>query len=291
MNKYHIPALLQEVITALNIQFGKKYIDATLGGGGHTRVILENGAIVLGIDQDDDALLHAQENFQNQIADGKLVLALGNFRNIKKIAEQNGFEQVHGILFDLGVSSRQLDNSEKGFSFRFDGKLDMRMGNVQKTAFEVVNFYSENDLTYILETYGEEENAQKIAEAIIQKRKEKKIETTRELKEIIESVSPRRGDIHPATKTFQAIRIEVNDELNAIREALKDAMHLVTVDGVIAVISFHSLEDRIIKRVFNKWEGEGFGRILVKKPIQPGETELSSNPRARSAKLRVFIKN
>lgn len=288
---YHIPALLQPVIDSLQVSPGKRYIDATLGGGGHTREIIKRGGIVLGIDQDSDALSYVQENFKFEILNLKLKTAQGNFRNIHTIAKENKFEAVSGILYDLGVSSNQLDVSGRGFTLRLDEPLDMRMNkNSTLTAYEVVNTYSEEELTEIFLKYGEEEKAGKVAERIRETRKNKKIETTKELVAVIEEVIKRQGMMHPATKIFQAIRIEVNEELISIKEGLLGGINLLMENGRLCVISFHSLEDRIIKQQFDKWETRGMGRILTNKPLIANEEELAKNMRARSAKLRVFEK-
>ncbi|MGE5042315.1 MAG: 16S rRNA (cytosine(1402)-N(4))-methyltransferase RsmH [Candidatus Levyibacteriota bacterium] len=282
----HIPVLLEEVIDALDIQPGKHYIDATLGGAGHTQEILKRGGKVLGIDQDEDALGHVREIIQ----DKNLTIAKGNFRNIKSIAEENGCTKVAGVLFDLGVSSYQLDE-DRGFSIRRDEKLDMRMDRSQRlSAADVVNGYPPEDLVEIFMAYGEEEKSKEVAEKIVFERKKARIETTGQLVDVIRQVIKPGGKVHPATRIFQAIRIEVNDELGALKEGLQGALELLNKDGRIAVISFHSLEDRIIKRTFEAYTSEGFGETIHKKPVTAGEEELRKNPRARSAKLRVFKK-
>lgn len=287
----HTPVLLQSVIDSLNITPGKKYIDATLGGGGHTRLILEKGGIVLGIDQDEDAIQFVTESLKEPISENKLKVAQGNFRDIKKIAIENGFETVSGILFDLGVSSYQLDTAERGFSIKHNEHLDMRMDRSSElTAYEVVNTYSIEALSDIFMRYGEEDKAVVAAEKIAEQRKIKKIETTGDLIKIIEMVIKRQGMRHPATQIFQAIRIEVNDELKAIKEGLAGGIELLDTNGVLSVISFHSLEDRISKQLFSNWETRKIGTIVTHKPITADAYEMSSNPRARSAKLRVFKK-
>lgn len=287
----HTPVLLQQVIDSLNIAPEKKYIDATLGGGGHTREIINRGGIVLGIDQDIDALTFVQENFQLPISNNQLKVAQGNFRDIKKIAEEFGFGTVSGILFDLGVSSYQLDTSHRGFSIKHDEHLDMRMDKSSElTAYDVVNSYSKEALSDIFMRFGEEEKAGIVAEKILEQRKIKKIDTTGDLTKVIEMVVKRQGMRHPATLIFQAIRIEVNDELKAIREGLLKGIELLEKNGRMSVISFHSLEDRIIKQQFDVWERKGIGKTISKKPITAEDLELEENFRARSAKLRVFEK-
>lgn len=288
-NFKHIPVLLTETIEGLQVKEGDSYIDATIGGGGHTKEIVEQGGKVLGIDQDEDALEHVRKDF-----DGKesVTLAQGNFRNIKQIAEENGFEKVDGILFDLGVSSYQLDEAGRGFSFRWSEPLDMRMAkDTGLTAYDIVNRWSEEQLKDIFEKYGEEEGAGKIAAQIVEARSEKKIETTEELVHIVKRARVYTGEIHPATRVFMALRIVVNDELESIREGLDGAVELLRENGRLCVISFHSLEDRIIKREFQGFEGGGLGRVITKRPITASEEELEKNRRARSAKLRIFEKS
>lgn len=291
-NTYHIPVLLNEVMDGLAICSGNKYIDATLGGGGHTRVMLEKGGIVLGIDQDSDALTFVKNNFQLPISNNQLTLAEGNFRTIKSIAEANGFSQVSGILYDVGVSSNQIDSSGRGFTIRKSEPLDMRMSEKGSlTAYDVVNTYSQEELADIFMRYGEEEKAEKVAQHILESRRNKKIESTDELVAVIEQVIKRQGMMHPATRVFQAIRIEVNAELTSIKEGIAEGIELLEKNGRLCVISFHSLEDRIIKQQFDTWERKGLGKIINKKPIVAHEDEIARNSRSRSAKLRIFEKN
>lgn len=288
----HTPVLLSETIESLDVKKGKKYIDATLGGGGHTRAIIEKGGIVLGIDQDQEALEFVKQNNQYQITNVQLIIKYGNFRDIKKIAQENGFGEAEGILFDLGVSSHQLNTDNRGFSIRRNGPLDMRMdANLPITAAHIVNTYSIEQLTDIFQRFGEEENALAAAENIVKARKTKKIETTGELVATLSPVLKKQGLMHPATKIFQALRMEVNQELDALREGLMGGLEVLHENGVIVVISFHSLEDRIAKRIFSDWEQKGLGKIISKKPITAGIDEVRSNPRARSAKMRVFKKS
>lgn len=287
----HISVLLKEAIELLSILPGKKIIDATLGGAGHTKEMLNQKAIVLGIERDKEALEFVQKELKEDILNKNLHVVHGNFRDIEVLAMQNGFEKASAVLFDLGVSSYQLDTPGRGFSIKHNAPLDMRMNKDDElTAFEIVNSYSEEALREIFTTYGEEDQADKIATEIVSKRKEKKIETTHELVAIIESIIRRTGKLHPATKVFQALRIEVNRELEDLRIGLSGALNVLGKDGKVAVISFHSLEDRIVKRTFEKWEQQGFGKVITKKPIVAKENELLSNPRARSAKLRGFQK-
>ena len=263
MEIYHIPVLLKEVLEALEIKPGEKYIDCTYGGGGHFRGIQKAGGIVLGIDQDPEAKAPVQ----------------GNFAHLKEIALQAGFDQVAGILFDLGVSSHQLEMDYRGFSFNKEAKLDMRMDQTAGlTAADLINAGSEKELANLFFKYGEERESRKIAKAIVLNRP---IETTNDLAEIILKVSHRsRNDrTHPATRVFQALRIAVNDELASLEEALPQALELLKPGGKLTVISFHSLEDRIVKNFMKK-------SLL----IRPSLEEIKINPRARSGKLRIMEK-
>lgn len=297
MNNYHVSVLLKESIDYLSITPGKSYIDATLGGGGHTEAILERGGRVLGIDVDQDALDYIKEEVKSQKLKIKnkenLVVAKGNFRNIDELARANGFEKVAGVLFDLGVSSHQFDTQERGFSFLHNAELDMRMDTeLGVTAKDLLRVLPKQELAQLFFTYGEERFGNRIAEAIVERRESKSIDTTGELAQVIERSVPRTGDkIHPATRVFQALRIAVNDELGVIEEALPKALDLLEAKGRIAVISFHSLEDRIIKHTFQQWTENGLGTIITKKPIIPSEEEILKNSRSRSSKLRVFEKN
>ncbi len=287
----HKPVLLQSVIRELAIQKDALYIDATLGGGGHTEEILKSGGKVLGIDQDQDAVKYVESKLSSYIQSNKLIVAQGNFKDICDIAERNGFGVVSGILFDLGVSSYQLDASGRGFSIRFDEKLDMRMDKTASvSAYEIVNKYSEKDLKDIFVEYGEEDRAADVAALIVESRKVKPIETTKELVTLIEKLIRRTGKLHPATKIFQAIRIETNKELSVLRLGLTDSIGLVGAGGRIAVISFHSLEDRMVKKLFDSWEEAQIGVVVTNKPITAHTDETASNPRAFSAKLRIFKK-
>ena len=298
MNKFHTPVLLEEVISNLNIKSGKKYIDATLGGGGHSRAILEAGGVVLGIDQDEEALEHVRRNLKSEISNLKLILAKGNFENIEQIAKVNGFEDICGILFDLGVSSHQLDDENRGFSFLKEGPLDMRMDkNSPITAEYLVNLLGKGELYEIFNNYGEETHANALSRAIIGTRKIKAIRTTKELVGVIAKAYGIRGGLFPFTrnkisqKAFQALRIAVNNELEAVEKALPKALGLLEKGGKLVVISFHSLEDRIVKEALTKFEKENMGKIITKKPITAKYEEAEQNSRSKSAKLRVFEKN
>ncbi len=286
MSTYHTSVLLEEVLKGLDVKAGKRYIDATFGGGGHTRALLEQGADVLAIDEDTDALEEAKK-----IESPHLRIVQGNFRNIETIAKQEGYEQVDGILFDLGVSSHQINIASRGFSFRYDdAPLDMRflqVNNDSKSAKELIAKATENELYEIFAKYGEEERARTIAVHLIRARQVKPIVTAGQLREVIESVvGTGKASTGTVARIFQALRIAVNDEMGALEEGLIGASHLVISGGKIAVISFHSLEDRIVKRFFRQ---SAFIEI-TKKPLIASEEEETENPRARSAKLRIVQK-
>lgn len=290
---HHIPVLLSEAISALNIQKGGKYIDATIGGGGHGIEILKRGGIVLGIDQDSEAI----ENLKSKITESEfkigkeMILVHGNFSQIRSIARKNGFEGASGVLFDLGMSSYQLEGSGRGFSFSRNEPLDMRMNpEALLTAADIVNTYSEDKLYEIFTKLGEERNSRAIIHSIISTRRQDPIKTSAALATIVrESVGP-VGAIHPATKVFQALRMAVNNELANLKQGLVSAIDVVNRGGRIAVISFHSLEDRIVKNEFRKQESMQQGKLHTKKPIIATGEEVTRNPRARSAKLRVLEK-
>jgi len=294
---YHIPALLNETVKALDIKPKHKYIDATLGGGGHSVEIVKKGGILLGIDQDPEAVSYASERLKNAQACPDLLppkLVQSNFAEIDKVAKEFGFEKVAGILFDLGVSSHQLETSNRGFSFNQEGPLDMRMNpNLSVTAKDLVNGLNEGELAELFWKLGEEKFSRRFAKAICQARLNKPIETCNDLSQIIlQEVSPRGrfARIHPATRVFQALRIAVNDELNSLKIALPKAVELLESQGRIVVLSFHSLEDSIVKRFFIDQMGKGILKIISKSPITPTEEEVRLNPRARSAKLRAAEK-
>ncbi|HXS14999.1 MAG TPA: 16S rRNA (cytosine(1402)-N(4))-methyltransferase RsmH [Candidatus Saccharimonadales bacterium] len=287
MSSYHTSVLLQEAVNALQIQKDEKYIDTTLGAGGHTKEIVHRGGIVLGIDQDEEAREEAKRNLTNL----PVTVVYGNFSNLLTIARENGFDTVSGVLFDIGVSSHQFDEGGRGFSFQFDTPLDMRMDkNLGVTAADLINGLTKGELVELFIKYGEEKFAHRIANNIIRIREEHPIVTTGELSDVVVRSYPVKGKIHPATKVFQALRIAVNDELNALREALPQAVELLKSGGRVAVITFHSLEDRIVKESFLRFGEEGLGTVITRKPIQPTEEEIQKNKRARSAKLRVFEK-
>lgn len=292
MSDYHTSVLLQEVIDGLRVQKGKKYIDATMGAAGHTEKIIEKGGAVLSIDQDIEAIQYVQQNFQLSISNAQLRIVQGNFAHIEQIAKDNGFAQVAGILFDLGVSSHQLDSADRGFSFLQEAPLDMRMSDALSVrAADLVNGLNKGELLELFTKYGEEPFAKRIAQQIIAVRSVQPIETTTELASLVARVYPKGNHkVHPATKVFQALRIAVNDELRSLEIGLAQALSLLEQNGRVAVISFHSLEDRIVKHTFVNWEEKGLGKIITPKPIEPTETEVTENRRSRSSKLRIFEK-
>lgn len=303
----HLPVLLEEVLLYLNLQEGDTVLDATVDGGGHAIAMaarLSSRGILIGIDQDSELLESTELKLKNLKC--KVVLLNGNFRNLDKLLEPLKIKSLNAALFDLGMSSDQLDASGqaclptgRGFSFKKDEPLLMNLKSplTEKdlTAMEIVNSWNVDEIYEILKTYGEERFAGPISRKIIESRKIKRIKTTSELVEVISRSVPefyKKGRrIHFATKTFQALRIAVNDELNALNEGLAKGWEYTGSEGRIAVISFHSLEDRIVKNFFRGKRQKGEGVILTKKPVQPSREEIFSNPRARSAKLRVIKKN
>ena len=308
LNFKHKPVLLNECIEGLNIDPNGIYVDGTLGGAGHSKVIasrLSEKGLLIGIDRDTDALQAAQENLKEY---SNIKYIHGNHDNIKEILKELGIEAVDGILLDLGVSSFQLDEKSRGFSYIGENELDMRMDKSQElTAKTVVNTYSEEELSNILYQYGEEKFSRNIAKNICLYRKNKEIETTKELVEIIEKSIPKskQKDGHPAKRTFQAIRIEVNDELRPLYNTVKDSIDCLKSGGRLCIITFHSLEDRAVKQAYIDAAGvctcppglpycvcnfKSYGRIINKKPIIASDEELEENSRSQSAKLRIFEK-
>ncbi len=302
----HVPVLLKEVLHFLQPRSGGRYIDATVGGGGHAEAILEASAPdgrLLGLDADPDALRRSQRRLQR--FERRVVLVHANFDSLQSIAEREGFVPADGVLMDLGVSADQLEDADRGFSFLRPGPLDMRMDpSLPHTAADLVNILDEEDLARLIRAYGEEPRAHRIARAIVRARP---IYTTTELADLIARVVPRRPGqrLHPATRVFQALRIAVNDELGALERALPQAVAVLRPGGRLAVITFHSLEDRIVKHFFRREARDCICpprqpvctcghkaqvRILTSKPVVPGQEEIRANPRSRSAKLRVVEK-
>ena len=294
----HIPVLLDEVLEGLAIEPDDVVLDCTVGGGGHSEAIcrkLGKQATLLGIDADAETLGLVAERLKE--TECRVLLAEENFRNLDTVLIKLQIPLVSKILFDLGMSSRQLDDSGRGFSFRSNEPLVMTFSSARKdgtlTAADIVNEWSEETLAVILKGYGEERFARRIAQAIVRERTKRPIATTGDLVAIVERAVPagyRRGRLHPATKTFQALRIAVNDELEALKEGLAKGFDHLEHGGRIAVISFHSLEDRIVKRFFKAQTELKEGRSITKRPITPGKREQQLNPRSRSAKLRILQK-
>ena len=304
-NDYHIPVLYYETLDNLVINPDGIYIDCTLGGGSHSEGILErlsDKGLLISIDQDSNAIEYSKKRLEK--FGPKWKVFKGNFENIDTIAYMAGVDKVDGILMDIGVSAKQLDDPERGFSYRYDVKLDMRMNTEQKiSAYDVVNTYSEEQLSKIIFEYGEERHARKIAKLIVEERKSSPIEKTSDLIALIKRAYPERASKHPAKKTFQAIRIEVNRELEVLENAMSKAVELLKVGGRLAIITFHSLEDRIVKNKFKDLAtackcpkdipicvcgGVKKFEIITKKPIIPIDDELKNNNRAHSSKLRIL---
>lgn len=303
--EYHKPVLFDEVIDNIITEKKAVYVDCTLGGGGHTEGILEkssDNSVVIGIDQDMEAIGYVKKRLEKY--GDKLQVFQNNFRNIDTIVYFAGYDKVDRILMDIGVSSNQLDNIERGFSYRYEAKLDMRMNkDLSVSAYDVVNKFSEKEIADIIYKYGEEPKSRKIAKNIVEYRKNKKIETTVELSDIIIKSIGKSMKKHPSKRTFQAIRIFVNKELEVLEEALDKAVNLLNKGGKLLVITFHSLEDRMVKEKFRKYENpcicppeipvcvcnkKSLGKVITKKPIVAKDEELETNNRAHSAKLRIF---
>lgn len=286
---YHTSVLLKEAVDFLNVDSKGIYLDATLGDGGYSLEIIKRGGSVIGIDQDQESLDRAVKRFgELKIDPGKYSLVKANFRNLDRCVG----EKVDGVVFDLGVSSNQLDEGTRGFSFLQDADLDMRMDrSLGVKASDLINGLNKGELERLFWEYGEFGN-KRAAEVVIALRSKHRITTTRQLAEVLEkSVGRVRGKIHPATLVFQALRIAVNDELNSLKEALPKALTRLKAGGRIAAVSFHSLEDRIVKQQFKDFAGNGLGMVLTEKPVEPGREEMEANVRSRSAKLRVFEKH
>jgi 16S rRNA (cytosine1402-N4)-methyltransferase len=298
MTVYHIPVLLNASVDALCVKPNGIYVDATFGGGGHSREILtrlKKGRLIA-IDRDRDAAA-------NIINDKRITFVQNNFRFLRGLVRNEGFTEVDGVLADLGVSSHQFDTAVRGFSFRFDASLDMRMdSDATLTAAQVVNSYTEAQLCYILQTYGEVENAARAAKLLIAARDQASIETTEELKQALITCTPKMMEHKYLAKVFQALRIEVNSEMKALEQLLEQSLKLLKPGGRLVVITYHSLEDRLVKKFMRTGNKEGktekdfFGKentpftVITKKTVMPSEQEIQQNTRARSAKLRVAEK-
>ena len=308
MDFKHVSVLLNETIDGLNINPDGIYVDGTLGGGGHAYEVckrLSDKGRLIGIDRDGEALEAAREHLKE--FEDKITLVRSNYCEIDTILKDLDIDKVDGIVLDLGVSSYQLDNLERGFSYKSDAPLDMRMDQRQvKTAADVVNTYSENELFRIIRDYGEDKFAKNIAKHIVMERQKKPFETTAQLSEVIKHSIPMKFQNkggHPAKKTFQAIRIEVNKELTVLRDSIDKMIELLNENGRICIITFHSLEDRIVKTKFRENENPctcppdfpvcvcgkvSKGKVITRKPIVPGDKEITENKRAKSSKLRIF---
>lgn len=290
----HQAVLIDSVLSYLDLKPGQIVLDGTIGSGGHSEAILKAinpGGTLIGLDQDEEAIERAKKKFKVH-GNNRVVLGRFNFRDLDQALSSLNIKQVHAVLLDIGLSSNQLGDPGRGFSFQENGPLDMRMDRrIETTAADLIAGLSEVELVAIFRQYGEERYAGRIAKAIVSRRRKNPIRTTEALKALIEDVVPvkyKHGRIHPATRVFQALRIKVNDELNALIEALPKAFDSLITGGKLAVISFHSLEDRIVKRFFIDKKTKGDGKILTKKPVTATNQEIAINPRSRSAKLRVI---
>lgn len=310
MEFHHVSVLLNECIENLNIKPDGVYVDCTMGGGGHSKEIvkkLSDKGLFIGFDQDKNAINTARERLSEY--EGRVKFVHSNFENIKEELEKIGVHRIDGVLADLGVSSHQLDEADRGFSYMQDAPLDMRMDvRCEFSAYDVVNTYTEDELAKIIKDYGEDNWAKRIAKFIVEERANKPIETTGELVDVIKKAIPKKARIdgpHPAKRTFQAIRIEVNNELGVITKMINDASSIMNDGGRICIITFHSLEDRIVKNAFKylasdcicpqhlpicQCDKESEVKIITRKPILPSDEEIEVNPRSRSAKLRVAEK-
>lgn len=299
---YHIPVMLSECLEGLNLKAGGVYVDVTFGGGGHSKAILEKlqgKGKLFGFDQDEDAKANAA-----QIEDSSFIFVEANFRHLQKFLRLYGADKVDGILADLGVSSHQFDTAERGFSIRFDANLDMRMNQRDAvTAAKILNEYPEGELHKIFGMYGEIRNAKTLAAQVVQDRTRSKIETVEDFKTVLRKLAPRGAENKYFAQAFQALRIEVNKELEALEEFLEQTAAVLKPGGRLVVMSYHSLEDRLVKNFIQKGKFSGneekdfYGNVLKpldainKKPIEPSEEEQKINTRSRSAKLRIAIKN
>jgi 16S rRNA (cytosine1402-N4)-methyltransferase len=294
----HIPVLLKEAIYFLDPKPGEYFIDATIGSGGHAKEIIKRivpGGKLLGIDWNKDAIMKIRKVFKKEINSKVLILEEGNFANISEIVKKKKFPAPHGILADLGMSIEEIEESGRGFSFKKEEPLIMTYQKIpsqnQLTAEKIVNEFSKESLEEIFKKFGEEKYADKIAQAIVSYREKKKIESAKELAQIIENSYPnRKTKIHPATRVFQALRIVVNDELENLNKLIDSGFSILTKKGRMVIISYHSLEDRIVKYKFRRLSIMGFAKTLTKKPICPTYEEVKKNRRSRSAKLRAIQK-
>jgi 16S rRNA (cytosine1402-N4)-methyltransferase len=286
MEIHHVPVMREDVLEALRVKENGVYVDATIGLGGHAEGIfrMADGCTVIGIDRDDSAL----EMTRRRLRGHHLHLVKDRFSNIKGVVDGLGYERVDGIILDIGVSTLHLKSDGRGFSFLKDDPLDMRMDQGQElTAEEVINRYPEKELADVIWRYGEERFSRRIARKIVDARRKKPVSSCKELSRIVEKAVGRRGRIHPATRTFQALRIEVNKELDELTAAIDEGVPLLRTGGRLCALSYHSLEDRIVKNAFKRLAKEGMLKIITRKPLVPGPRELETNPSSRSAKLRI----
>lgn len=303
MEGYHVSVLFDEVLEGIGSVGDGYLLDCTLGDGGHSLEILKRGGKIIGLDVDPEALERTRKRFLDEgIEQSRFVLIQGNFRDLENLIQPASTSRRRGeqadtarfrikaVLFDLGVSTLQLVSPERGFSFMREGSLDMRMDpTLGVTALDLIKTLTKGELENVFSKMGEEKHSRRLSDAVF--RSSGVIKTTTDLSRLVESVVGRQGKINPATKIFQALRIVVNDELGAITDGLEQAINVLDDKGKILVISFHSLEDRIVKNMFRDWESNGRGRVLTKKPIIPADREINMNTKSRSAKLRIFEKN
>ena len=309
MSAYHTPVMLAESLEGLLLAPGRRVVDATLGGAGHSVDIAKKispGGVLVALDQDGQAIAEAERRFaEESLADVDVRLRCANFAEIGDVLDREGIDRIDGALFDLGVSSHQLNVPERGFAFRYNGPLDMRMNPDEgESAADLLNRLPEAEIARILFVYGEEKRSRQIAAEIVRRRRQSPLRTTEDLVDAIRGAMPfrtRPGEIHPATRTFQAVRIAVNEELTVLETALRGAAERLSAGGRLVVIAYHSLEDRIVKNIFGELSGkrvesdlpsptplpEPILTVVTKKPLIPGEGEVRENPRARSAKLRI----
>lgn len=294
MDNYHIPVMLNEALDNLKIKPDGKYIDCTLGGGGHSLAIiksLSNNGFLLSLDWDDDSINYVKNIKTDLVYEARWELKKTNFLEITKVIKEINTGKVDGVLFDLGMSSHQIEETDRGFSFRADAELDMRMDrDLSLKAVDLVNGLYVKEIEKLLKVYGEEPNARRIAAEIGRARKINRIKTTLELLNVIQKVVPFKVRRKTAMRVFQALRIAVNDEINNLSSGLPQALELLASGGRCVVISFHSLEDRVVKNIFKDYEDKKMGLRITRKPILPSEEEILENNRSRSAKIRVFEK-
>jgi len=287
----HKPVMVREVLEHLAGNCSGVLLDCTLGRGGHAKALLDQcdrQCTLIGLDQDDEAIRYCEESLSDY--KNHVLLKKSNFSSLARVLQDCNVEYVNGCIIDLGVSSPQFDQAERGFSFMHDGPLDMRMDvETSLTAADIVNTYSEDDLNYILRTYGEEWHSRRIVRAILKYREQNVLSRTTELAALIKDAYPKRHYFkrHPATKAFQALRIAVNDEINALQNGLQVVLEHMAPEAVLCVITFHSIEDRVVKHTMREWKNKGLATLVTKKPIIPSDEEIHENNRARSAKLRV----